>query len=62
MHHDDDGPFGSDDGADSSEGSVGPPNQEMLRMINPLVGPNFNYPVYHHFHWDHCAAVGEVFP
>ena len=63
MHHDDDGPFGSDDGSeDASVGSVGPPNQEMLQMMNPLVGPNFNYPVYHHFKWDHCAAVGQVFP
>jgi hypothetical protein len=61
QHHDDDGPFESDD-AFGPEGSVGPTNQEMLKMLNPLVGPNFNYPVYHHFRWAHCDALGENFP
>ena len=44
-----------------ANGEVGMTNEEMISLMDPRVGPNLNYPVYHHFRWDHCASVGEPF-
>ena len=44
---------------------LGRTNAEVLDLIDPRRHPvsiDFEYPIYHHFDWDHCAALGVDFP
>ena len=45
----------------NEETAVGWTNREMLALMDPQIGPNFTYPVYHHFKWPHCAELGLPF-
>ena len=48
-----------------SKSRLGRSNLEVLQLMDPRANPvaiDFEYPVYHHFKWDHCAAVGVTWP
>ena len=40
---------------------VGLTNDNILELMDPTTGPNFKYPVYHHFTWNHCDKIGVPF-
>ena len=60
-HHADSRMYTSFPRVDSDADEIGMTNEEMISLMDPRVGPNLKYPVYHHFRWDHCASVGESF-
>lgn len=47
------------DGRDSH--TIGITNRQALALVEPRIGPNFDYPVYQHFRWDHCERVSTSF-
>ena len=46
----------------TSDQTTGPSNALMAATLDPRVGPDFAYPIYHHFKWAHCvdAPFGDV--
>ena len=41
--------------ADYATGAtVGPSNAAVVAALDPRAAPDFSYPLYHHFRWDHC--------
>lgn len=35
-------------------------NAEMLNLLDPFT-KKYDYPIYHHFKWDHCEELGYHF-
>lgn len=50
---------------DGGKSRLGRTNIEVLTLLDPRSNPasiKYEYPIYHHFNWDHCPDVGVTFP